>query len=102
MEYFKKIICGDINNLEVKKQIIKTFIREILVYNDLIVVVYNFTNPRYAEETIPDDINEFDIIKLRKFFVKEKEVNKNMDVTIFYSKEYFAVIEKRNEKLYIV
>ena len=102
IEYFKKIICGDINNLEVKKQIIKTFIREILVYNDLIVVVYNFTNPRYAEETIPDDINEFDIIKLRKFFVKEKEVNKNMDVTIFYSKEYFAVIEKRNEKLYTI
>lgn len=43
MDYFKKIICGDINNYEIKKQIVKTFIREIIVYNDLIVILYNFT-----------------------------------------------------------
>lgn len=43
MDYFKKIICGNINNYEIKKQIVKTFIREIIVYNDLIVILYNFT-----------------------------------------------------------
>ena len=43
MDYFKKVICGDINNYEIKKQIVKTFIREIIVYNDLIVILYNFT-----------------------------------------------------------
>lgn len=26
----------------------------------------------------------------------ENDVNKTMDITIFYSKEYFAVLEKRN------
>ncbi len=101
MDYFKKVICGDINNYEIKKQIVKTFIREIIVYNDLIVIFYNFTTPKYVEETIPDNINDFDIIKLRKYLVNEKEINKNMDITVFYSKEYFAVIEKRNENLYL-
>ena len=102
MDYFKKIICGDITNNKVRKQIIKTFIREIVVYNDVIVILYNFVSPRFVEGEIPDDISEFDLVKLRKFLVDEKEVNKEMDITIFYTKEYFAVVEKRNENRYLI
>ena len=101
MDYFKKVICGDINNYEIKKQIVKTFIREIIVYNDLIVILYNFITPRYAEDVLPDDVSEFNLVDLRKYLIDKEEVNKNMDITVFYSKEYFAVIEKRNENLYL-
>ena len=101
MDYFKKIICEDINNYEIKKQIVKTFIREIIVYNDLIVILYNFTTPQYAEDVLPDDVSEFNLVELRKHLIDKEEVNKNMDITVFYSKEYFAVIEKRNENLYL-
>ena len=96
MDYFKKIICGDINNYEVRKQIIKTFVREIILYNDAIVVFYNFTNLAYAKGIAPDDINNFDLEKARAELLTEKDINKVMDITIFYSKEYFAVLEKRN------
>ena len=99
MDYFKKVICGDINNYEIKKQIVKTFIREIIVYNDLIVILYNFTTPRYAEDVLPDDVSKFNLVELRKYLIDKEEVNKNMDITVFYSKEYFAVIEKRNKNL---
>ena len=102
MDYFKKIICGDITNNKVRKQIIKTFIREIVVYNAVIVSLYNFVSPRFVEGEIPDDISEFDLVKLRKFLVYEKEVDKKMDITIFYTKEYFAVVEKRNENRYLI
>lgn len=96
MDYFKKIICGDINNYEVRKQIIKTFVREIILYNDAIVVFYNFTNLAYAKGIAPDDINKFDLEKAKAELITEKDINKVMDITIFYSKEYFAVLEKRN------
>ena len=96
MDYFKKIICGDINNYEVRKQIIKTFVREIILYNDAIVVFYNFTNLAYAKGIAPDDINNFDLEKAKAELLTEKDINKVMDITIFYSKEYFAVLEKRN------
>ena len=102
MDYFKKVICGDINNCEVRKQIIKTFIREVIVYNDIIVILYNFITPQYAEDVIPDDVSEFKVAELRKYLIDEKEINNKMDITVFYSKEYFAVIEKRNENLYLV
>lgn len=101
MDYFKKVICGDINNYEIKKQIVKTFIREIFVYNDLIVILYNFITPQYAEDVLPDDVSKFNLVDLRKYLIDKEEVNKNMDITVFYSKEYFAVIEKRNENLYL-
>ena len=39
---------------------------------------------------------EFDLEKAKDELITEKDINKVMDITIFYSKEYFAVLEKRN------
>ena len=96
MDYFKKIICGDIDNIEVRKYIIKTFIREIILYNDTIVIFYNFTNQGYSKNIIPDDVANFDLEKAKSTLLTEDNINKTMDITIFYSDEYFAVIQKRN------
>lgn len=96
MDYFKKIICGDIDNYEVRKQTIKTFVREIILYNDAIVIFYNFTNLSYSKGIAPDNIKDFDLEQMKSELITENDVNKTMDITIFYSKEYFAVSEKRN------
>ena len=41
--YLNAVICGDIESIAVRKSIVKTFIREILVYADKIVITFNFT-----------------------------------------------------------
>ncbi len=43
-QYLKSVICGDIESLAVRKNIVKAFIREIIVYPDKIIITYNFTD----------------------------------------------------------
>ena len=42
-QYLNAVICNDIESIAVRKHIIKTFIREIIVYADKIVITFNFT-----------------------------------------------------------
>lgn len=56
MKYFKKIICGNIKNYEVRKHIVKTFIKQIILYNDAIVF-YNFTDLNYTQSAITNIID---------------------------------------------
>ena len=42
-EYLHTVICGDTNDIKVRKTIINTFVREILLYNDRVVISYNFS-----------------------------------------------------------
>ena len=42
-QYLNSVICGDIESNPIRKYIVKTFIREILVYSDKIIISYNFT-----------------------------------------------------------
>jgi DNA invertase Pin-like site-specific DNA recombinase len=61
LKYLNSVICGDIENLQIRKEIVKTFIREIVLYNDHIIITYNFTNETLTPTTkngIPDDIVE--------------------------------------------
>ena len=97
LEYFKKIICGDIENYEVKKHIVKTFIKQIILYNDAIVIFYNFTDLNYTQSAITNIIDNFDLEKEKQKLLTEQEINKNIDLSIFYSKEYFAVLQKREQ-----
>ena len=43
-DYLSKVISGNIENQTIRKDIIKTFIREIILYNDRIIITYNFTD----------------------------------------------------------
>lgn len=53
LDFFNKVICGDIQNQEVRKQIVKMFIREILIYNDKMLIIYNFTDQFVSKAEIP-------------------------------------------------
>lgn len=99
MKYFKGIICGDIENIEIQKGIVKTFIREIIVFNDEIIIVYNFTEPAPSKSIIPDNITELEQEAIDKLeLLTEKDVNKNADLSFFCSNQYFAIKSKRNKK----
>lgn len=41
-EYLNSIIKGDTEDIEVRKCIVKTFVREVILYEDKIVITYNF------------------------------------------------------------
>ena len=68
-DYLTKIISGDIENQTIRKDIIKTFIREIILYNDRIIITYNFTDltPVKNRDTI---LKEVEAVK--------EEVNKQI------------------------
>lgn len=50
-DYLNSVICGDIESMEIRKTIVKVFIREVILYNDKIVITYNFTE-RFDKHTI--------------------------------------------------
>ena len=68
-DYLTKVISGDIENQTIRKDIIKTFIREIILYNDRIIITYNFTDltPVKNRDTM---LKEVDSVK--------EEVNKQL------------------------
>ena len=72
-DYLSKVITGDIENQTIRKDIIKTFIREIILYNNRIIITYNFTDltPIKNLDTM---INEIGLV--------ESEVNKQLNTAI--------------------
>ena len=99
IKYFKGIICGDIENIEIQKGIVKTFIREIIVFNDEIIIVYNFTEPLPSKSIIPDNITELEQKAIDKLdLLTENDINKGADLSFFCSNQYFAIKSKRNKK----
>ncbi|MCI8911089.1 MAG: recombinase family protein [Clostridia bacterium] len=42
-QYLKSVLRGDIEAIAIRKHIVKTFIRDIIVYADKILITYNFT-----------------------------------------------------------
>ena len=58
-DYLSKVISGDIENQVIRKDIIKTFIREIILYNDKLIITFNFTDltPVKNRDIITKDIS---------------------------------------------
>ncbi len=99
IDYFKKVISGDIENIEIQKMIVKTFIREILVYNDKIIIAYNFTSDASITSLL-DDIEELEnkAIETQPLF-DENDINKKADLSFFCNNHYFAVVTNRPKKV---
>ena len=57
-DYFKKAVCGDIENPDVRRLIVRTFIREIILYNNKVVITYNFTDQHLKKSRLLDDIEK--------------------------------------------
>ena len=59
-DYLKGVICGDIDDIGTRKKIVNQFIREIVVYEDKVVITYNFTDQNPITYKLQDDINEIE------------------------------------------
>jgi len=46
VEWISKYKYGNINNLDYRKEIIDTFVNSVFVYDDKLVLTYNWTAPR--------------------------------------------------------
>lgn len=57
-EYLMSIANGDIDDINVRRRIVKLFIREIIVYSDRIIIIYNFTNQHHTTDDIIKEIEE--------------------------------------------
>ena len=57
-DFFVKAVCGDIENNDVRKLIVRNFIREIILYEDKIVITYNFIDKHFTKKQIPDNISD--------------------------------------------
>lgn len=52
-KYLRSMLTGDYKNMRVRKLLVNTFIREILLYDDKVIITYNFTEkPEKTDTTI--------------------------------------------------
>ena len=71
--YLNAVICGDIQEIAVRKLIVKTFIREVVLDNDSIIITYNFTDT-YVKYRVTQDV----IGNVKRQSVKKTAYNKKM------------------------
>ncbi len=57
-EYLESKLFDNPQNLEIRKAIVNTFIREIILYEDRIVITYNFADSPEPHEIKPNAIKE--------------------------------------------
>ena len=55
--YFNSIIRGDIEDIAIRKEIVRLFIREIIYDNKNLTIIYNFIDNNLTSKQIPDKID---------------------------------------------
>ena len=58
--YLQKAILGDINDFETRKLIARKFIRQVIIYNDKIIITYNITDKDLPKKTKLENITEIE------------------------------------------
>lgn len=59
-KYLNSVICGDLDDIEIRKSIIKTFVREIVLTNDKITIAFNFIDHSSTKGRLKDDMQEIE------------------------------------------
>lgn len=72
-KYLNSIICGDIQEMPVRKLIVKAFVREVILDNDNVTITYNFTE-NYTKYRVTQEI----IQKVQRQSRKKTACNKNL------------------------
>ena len=71
--YLNSVICGDIQEMPVRKLIVKTCVREVILDNDNVTITYNFTE-NYTKYRVTQEI----IQKVQRQSRKKTAYNKNL------------------------
>ncbi|MBO5310372.1 MAG: hypothetical protein J6A98_04160, partial [Clostridia bacterium] len=80
-DYFKRVLYGNLKEEETRKHIIRSLIREIILYKDKIIITYNFIDKGLTNRSTPDKIEDIDIA----LNLEECQVFKNSECS--YKKE---------------
>ena len=58
--FLRSLIDGKIDNVESRKELVKTFVREVIVYPDKFIITYNFTDAYEKHEITPGAVTEIE------------------------------------------
>ncbi len=71
--YLNSVICGDIQEMPVRKLIVKTFVREVILDNDSVTITYNFTETPTKYKITPETLQQ-----IKRQSVKKTANNKTL------------------------
>ncbi|MBQ4443277.1 MAG: recombinase family protein [Clostridia bacterium] len=71
--YLNAVICGDIQEMSVRKLIVKTFVREVILDNDSVTITYNFCDDYTKYKISPESI-----IQVKRQSLKKTADNKTL------------------------
>ena len=101
--YLNSVICGDIQEMPVRKLIVKTFVREVILDNDSVTITYNFTETYTKYKITPETLQQ-----IKRQSVKKTANNKTLcsnklpslpptkRTSIFACPFCFSVLNKRD------
>lgn len=112
IQFLNKAICGDVQDIGVRKALMKYLIRDIILYNDKIIINYYFSDPLKNHKNSIESVKETEeqskeAAPLSDFQSSYKgdnsppQVNcthpndKKFRCVYFFSHEYFGIIIKR-------
>ena len=103
--FLNSVICGDIENMEIRKAIVKVFIREIILYNDKIVITYNFCDTFSKHQITKTDIKAIEkqsetaafsyslgSNKLSSPAPYVNNANSKTEFVLFFTRDFFGLI----------
>lgn len=110
--YLNSVICGDIQEMPVRKLIVKTCVREVILDNDSVTITYNFTENYTKYKISKETIEEIKRQSLKKTAYNKNRCSnklpslppqencthpndKKFRCVYFFSHEYFGIIIKR-------
>ena len=110
-DFLNSVIRGDIENMEIRKAIVKVFIREIILYNDKIVITYNFCNTFNKHKITQTDIKAIEKQSKTAAFSYPlgsnklssppplvNNTNSENGFVLFFAADFFGIIVERNYK----
>ena len=102
--FLNSVICGDMENMEIRKAIVKVFIREIILYNDKIVITYNFCDTFNKHKITQTDIKAIEkqsetaafsyplgSNKLSSPAPHENNTNSKTEFVLFFARKFFEM-----------
>ena len=56
--YLKSMLFDDPSDIKIRKIIVNTFVREVILYSDKIIITYNFSDTPTPHKITPETTNE--------------------------------------------
>ena len=78
VDYLNGIICGDIENIKIRKKIVMLFVKQILLYEDRLIIIYNFTDKILTKDLTNQDYEEIEKQSIEQTAFNKKDCSYNL------------------------